>query len=291
MCKLSVIIPFKGEINVIKKLLSSIPESKEIQVIVADNNLHHFKMSDFKDFRQITLIPVEPQRGAGGARNEGLKEAVGEWVIFADADDYFVDGAFDVFLNHINNPSDIIFFKAEGEFVTNGARSDRADYYAGLIEKYTNAISVETELRYRVDVPWGKMIRFSMIKEHSICFDEIVAGNDAYFSLLCGFYANKISTVNKVLYKVTVSEGSLTQRKDYAVVNARLFSRLHCNEFYRKHGLNNYQHSIMYFFLQSSRFGLKETFQAFKMIIKFRQNPFVGFKHWLASTNRIFNKS
>lgn len=280
MIDFSIIIPFRGDGILLKKLLHTIPDTTGIQVIVADNNNIHYDNSFFDDCRPILLIPVEPKRGAGGSRNEALKHAEGKWIIFADADDYFADCAFEVFSDYIGSTADLVYFKSEGININTGKHADRADYYSSLIDRFLLSENNDSDLRYRVGVPWGKMYKRTLIEKNSIVFDEIVAGNDAFFSHSCGFYSKKIEAINKVLYYVTVSEGSLTQRKDSEVIKARFFSRLHCNQFFREHGLANYQYSIMYFFIQTGRLGIREFFGSVKLLIKYKQNPFVGFRRW-----------
>jgi hypothetical protein len=124
------------------------------------------------------------------------------------------------------------------------------------------------------------MVSHDLVNRYNICYDEILAGNDVYFSLLTGYYAQKIAAVDKVTYIATVNRGSLTKRRDYEVVRSRLYSKLHCNKFLREKGFANQQHSVMYALVESRRFGLSKTWEFICMIVKFHQNPFVGIQNW-----------
>ena len=42
-----------------------------------------------------------------------MKEAVGKWLLFADADDFFLPGAFDVFDSHQDSSSEIVYFRTK----------------------------------------------------------------------------------------------------------------------------------------------------------------------------------
>lgn len=42
------------------------------------------------------IVVSQTNGGVGKARNGGLDVAKGEWVAFADADDYFLDGALSI---------------------------------------------------------------------------------------------------------------------------------------------------------------------------------------------------
>jgi hypothetical protein len=59
-------------------------------------------------------------------------------------------------------------------------------------------------------VPWGKIIKKSLIVKHNIRFDEIKYSNDALFSLLVGYYAEKIVVADRVIYILTCRSNSLT---------------------------------------------------------------------------------
>ena len=70
--KLSFIIPFYGNAN--KELLNRCIKSIKNQGI---------KDSDYE-----IIIANDNGRGLGGARNIGLSQAIGKYIIFIDADDY-----------------------------------------------------------------------------------------------------------------------------------------------------------------------------------------------------------
>ena len=53
------------------------------------------------------------------------------------------------------------------------------------------------------------MIKKSLIVRHDIRFDEVLYSDDNYFSLLTGYYADKIKVVNEVFYVVTFRPNSI----------------------------------------------------------------------------------
>ena len=68
----------------------------------------------------------------------------------------------------------------------------------------------ELPVRTRHHVPWGKMIKKSLIENHRIRFEEIKYSNDILFSVHVGCLAKKIEAIDTVLYVVTSHEGSAT---------------------------------------------------------------------------------
>lgn len=276
----SIVIPHKDSVNTLIKLIESIPDNKKIQIIVVDNSINPISKVDVVSNRNFELYYSPIERFAGGARNVGVEHAKGRWLIFADADDYFAKGAFDVFYSMFNSDADVIYTCAQGIYVDTGERSDRGTGYAELVRGYLSGKIQEIDLRTRTPVPWCKMIKREIIECNNIRFDEILAGNDIYFSLLVGYYAKKVKALDVITYNVTVSRGTLTKRLDFEAIKARLYSKLHCNQFLRSHGLANRQHSVMFAFVRSRRYTFIQRLELLKMIIKFRQNPFIGYSNW-----------
>lgn len=276
----SVIIPQRNSLATLPRLFSSIPNRDDIEIIVVDNTPNPVTKDEIGVDRDYQLLWSAPERHAGGARNVGIENAHGEWLIFSDADDFFTTDAFQLFDEHKDSNSDIIFYCADGLYPDTGERSDRGDVFSNLVLGYISGVRTEEDLRLEFIVPWSKMIKREFVERNKIRFDEIKAGNDRFFSMVCGILARKVEAVDKVSYIVTVSKGSLTKRRDYEVIKARLFSMLHCNQYLKEHGLANRQCSVMFALYEARRYGIKAVFEFLGMLLKFRQNPFIGWRNW-----------
>ena len=279
---ISVIIPHCNSIGLLPQLLNSIPDNPQVEIILVDNSPEPISKDIVGVNKDYHLLYSSPERGAGGARNEGLKAASGKWLLFADADDFFSPVAFEFYLSKTEDDADIIHTCPEGMYLDTGEIASRGEVYSQMVKGFLKGEVNEKELRFGFSVPWCKMIRRELVESHNIRFDEIIAGNDIYFSLVCGYYARKIEAFDIVTYVVTVSRGTLTKRRDYRAIKARLFSKLHCNQFLRKNGCSRYQHSIMFAFVEARRYGIRQFLEFLRMVIKFRQNPFIGWKNWFS---------
>lgn len=49
----------------------------------------------------LEFIRASKNGGAGYARNVGLEHAKGKWLLFADADDFYVDNMYDIISMHV----------------------------------------------------------------------------------------------------------------------------------------------------------------------------------------------
>ena len=98
---LSIIVPHFNSPALLQRLLDSIPNQENVEVLVIDDlsNSHlkeYYECKDRNSDRNVIFLNNTVQnKGAGGARNVGLAHAKGKWLLFADSDDYFVDGFID----------------------------------------------------------------------------------------------------------------------------------------------------------------------------------------------------
>src|SRR5690606_31308962 len=112
----SIIIPHKNIPDLLSRCLASIPDKEEFQVIIVDDNSDSNKV-DFKNFPGLNRSNTEIYftkrgKGAGYARNIGLRHAKGKWLIFADSDDFF-NPCFETVINqHVDSKADVIYFSA-----------------------------------------------------------------------------------------------------------------------------------------------------------------------------------
>ena len=92
--KLSIIIPYFEIPEAVDRLIDSIPERDDIEVIVVDDqskeNVEKYEevKNKYSD-RHIVFLNNDKEKGAGNSRNVGIEQSHGEWFLFADADDYY----------------------------------------------------------------------------------------------------------------------------------------------------------------------------------------------------------
>ena len=114
---LSLIVPFFNSVHKCKRLLKRILEitSSDLEVILIDDGSTddtYRLLTDFRDNLPQANITVVKQKnkGPGGARNTGLKQANGEYVWFIDSDDDITLEALAYIKNNCANQYDFIDF-------------------------------------------------------------------------------------------------------------------------------------------------------------------------------------
>lgn len=210
----SIIIPHKEIPDLLMRCLRSIPVSEDIQVIVVDDNSADADtyLDTYPELSRpyLEFIRTITGGGAGYARNVGLEHAKGKWLLFADADDFFVDDMYDIICTYVNSEADVIYFKNKAVLSDNtNIKSDRSSYVNKRIDQYLTD-GDEWTIRFKLFVPWAKMVKRDLVVKYNIRFDEVAYSNDVYFSLLVGYHAGIIKVANITLYVVTFRPKSLS---------------------------------------------------------------------------------
>jgi glycosyltransferase involved in cell wall biosynthesis len=249
---------------------------------VVDDNSDSGKV-DFAHFPgldepYVEIIFSKEGKGAGYARNIGLSKAKGKWALFADADDFFTENAFETLFKYTDSAHEIVYFKTMSCYSDTYEPAKRDERFNQFIDGFIkHDKDAENMMRYKWQVPWGKMIKREMLMRGNITFDEVIASNDAMFSLLIGNFASSIDSINHIIYCVTINQGSLTNSMSRDILMSRYTVSLRCNEFRRRHGAGKYQSGIVvYYLLSSVKYGLNAFYQCLKLAFQYKMNPFFG---------------
>jgi len=238
----SIIIPHKEIPDLLMRCLKSIPVSEDIQVIVVDDNSAETDtyLERYPELSRpyLEFIRTTKDGGAGYARNVGLDCAKGEWILFADADDFFVEDVNDIICSYADSEADVIYFRSKSVHSENiNIRADKCTRETNIIDQYL-IDGDEWPVRAQIYGQWGKMIKRSLFVKNNIRFEETEYSNDAYCALLTGYYAAVIKVVDRALYVHTFRPHSLTgefcTKPGELKIRAEVFFR--CDKFMYKNG-------------------------------------------------------
>lgn len=207
----SFIIPHKNCPKLLNRCINSIPEREDVQIIIVDDNSDADKKPKISRHNtEVVFLDADRSKGAGRARNIGLREAKGKWLLFADADDYYSDKLNEFLDNYIDSNSDAIYFGYMK--ISQNGQTINPDYNHVLYSAISNP-DVDILYRYFLNAPWNKMVRSELLKKYNIVFEESISGNDIFYSYQLGTAAKTVSIEKSIIYYYNYNPNSLVHKK------------------------------------------------------------------------------
>lgn len=197
----SVIIPvYNTPANILSESLDSILTQAfaDYEVLCVDdcsNSLDTINTLDQyeKKYNHLRVISLNNNSGAAQARNIGLSEAYGEYVIFLDADDLFSETLLSKLYSQINiEKADICLFEHSSFELKNGKRC-----ILGVTEINLNNFHNDDEM-FIVSIAaagWNRLCKKKYLLDNNILFQSLKSDNDTFFSLMSLLCAKKIAIV------------------------------------------------------------------------------------------------
>ena len=211
----SFIIPHHNTPDLLQRLVDTIPQREDIEVIVVDDNSDDDKKANItrSDVRTI-YIDKEHTKGAGRARNVGMEVATGKWLLFADADDLYKPGFIDVLDEYKDDDMEILFFNVDSvDSDTLEIGHDRLSLQRSLYDEFDGTAESTDRLLFLLWGPWRKMLRKDFIDKYHFFYEEVNNGNDVLFALTTSYFVKKWKFDKRVLYSLTYRSDSLTFSK------------------------------------------------------------------------------
>ncbi len=185
--KFSIIVPVYNASLYLKECIDSVINQKyeNYELILVDNAstddsleiCNSYKESDSR----ISVLQIYENNGVSKARNLGLKNASGDYVLFLDSDDFYIDNSF---LNKVNSllekkDEDIVLFKSKQFFDDThqyGSIRQGFDYENVSKLKYEKSILYLVKNGYFEASPWNKIYNRNLIKD--MFFIDGIRGED-----------------------------------------------------------------------------------------------------------------
>ena len=224
MTKVSIIIPVYNAEKYLGKCLESLLSQtlQEMEIICVDDGSSDGSPEILKRFQErdgrVRILTQENQY-AGAARNNGMKEAQGEYLLFLDADDFFENTLLEKVYNQGKKmEADIVLFGAKQYNDKTGIVSPASWYFKRDALPRENPFSGKTEntdvFALVTPAPWTKLFRREFVEKQGLSFQGLQNSNDVYFVLTALALAEKITYVDEelVFYRVGM-KGSLQGSK------------------------------------------------------------------------------
>ena len=249
--KVSIIIPiFNPGKYFIQCLESAVNQTlTDIEIICIDDGSTDDSMDILSKYSNDSRFKIFHQEnlGAGSARNKGIDNAQGEYIVFLDSDDWIekdmceklynhakhldVDLVlFDVMWYHKNDRKELFKFFNDDEF--------KEDYNSFVFDrKFIHEKIVDPSL----GVIWSKFYKTSFLKNNNIKFSTYKIYNDVVFHFKTILSANKIAYYPNVFYHyIKVGQPSLQTSYRWGKYESTWFNvMLEVREFLLENNLMN----------------------------------------------------
>ncbi len=203
--KVSVIIPIFNPGDAIINCLNSIVTQslREMEILCindgsTDNSLEI--LNEFAKRESRLKIITQKNSGAGVARNKGLENSKGEYILFLDCDDWIEDNACELLYNHAKKTdSDLVLFDS---LIHNDENLEKLPFFKGNYPPQTfNYMDIKDKVFHNyLGVIWNKLYKSDFLNENNIQFPSHKIFNDVEFHIKTMTLAKKITYHNTIFY-------------------------------------------------------------------------------------------
>lgn len=226
MDKISIIIPVYNAEKYINQCIDSVLSQtyKNIELfLVDDGSTDGSAMICDKYAEEDSRVKVIHQinSGCAKARNTGIEQASGDWILFLDSDDWLEADTCEVLMQTaISQDADQVVCGYYDQFVGRVVNvglddgevvplEDRKQLVKDIIG-YQNGIG---EMYPTAKYPWGKLVRRRVIDEYRLRFSEyILPYEDTIWSMQVLWRAKFTVRLNRLLFHYREVSGSLSKQ-------------------------------------------------------------------------------
>lgn len=214
--KYSIIIPLYNVEQYIEKCVESIAcqSSTDYEVIFIDDGCTDSSAVIAEELAEKKSIPLklihQSNQGLSAARNAGLKEASGEYILFLDSDDWIESNTLLTLAENING-EDLICFSGRRYFEDSGDFEEadlleRKEYITGW-EYYSDNALKQRKFAFVCTVL--RAYRRQYLIDNKLYFEPGIKHEDNLFTPLACYYAGRTKVIPDVLYNYRIRKGSI----------------------------------------------------------------------------------
>ena len=220
--EVSIVIPVYNVEKYLERCLDSLINQTftDIEIIALNNGSTDNSLDILKEYlnrdKRIKIIDNN-NLGVSEARNIGIKEAKGKYIVFVDSDDWINKDMIQVLYNSIeSNSCDLVMCTYIREFEEHSKEKvfnlPEVNLYVNnevkeeLLRKLVGPVGKELanpEYLDALGTVWAKMYKTSILKDKDLKFvdlKEIGSGEDTLFNIYVFNEVNKVILLNKPMY-------------------------------------------------------------------------------------------
>lgn len=271
MKTVSIIIPMYNVATYLNKCISSIFEQDipitDFEIIMIDDESPDNSLeiaTKLSEKHSNIKIISQKNKGLGGARNTGITNATGEYILFLDADDWFIPNTIKKIITKAKQSNlDILEFgfnqvDINGKIVNSLAINN---------DNIFNGVNYYNNLKYAGSA-CNKLYLNSFLKKNNLFFLEKIYGEDFEFNTRAFFYAEKVMATDIICSEFLQSDNSITRNKSKSMKTKYLNDYIkildNIKSFYLKNNIENKPEVAIYFGERLTLVNINAFFMMFK---------------------------
>ncbi|MBR3134492.1 MAG: SP_1767 family glycosyltransferase [Clostridia bacterium] len=206
MNKVSIIVPvYNVERYLVDSIESAVNQTyKNIEIILIDDGSKDSSGIICDDYaKKDNRIKVIHQENAGlsGARNTGLSEATGDYIMFLDSDDTFELDACEKLVEYIDETNADYVIGNYANMSEDGKVWDKPIFDKSKYHKFKLSITDYDQSFYIMNSGvWNKIFRKSFLDELGILFEDRLPAEDAIFTTYCFIKSKNVYYLPEIVY-------------------------------------------------------------------------------------------
>ncbi len=218
--KLSVIIPIFNVEKYVEKCVNSLLNNdlkiNEYEIIIVDDGSQDsslFIVNELAKQNSSIKIISQKNKGLGGARNTGINNSIGDYLLFLDSDDWCLPNTLKNCITIATKHNlEILEFAAQGitsngKIVFNSANTSK--------ERILTGVAYYNSIRY-LNSACNKLYKRSFLVNNNLLFLEKIYIEDFEFNTRVFYCAKRVMATDFLVAQFLQSENSITRNNDFS---------------------------------------------------------------------------
>ncbi|MGK4477260.1 glycosyltransferase [Yersinia enterocolitica] len=231
--QVSFIIPVFNSEKYLPALFDSLQQQKDVffEVIAINDGSTDSSLELLKHYELLIpnmIVINQRNMGLSCARNAGIKQAQGEWIMFMDSDDILMPNTIQTWFEYAKqNNLDVLIgngFKFHSDIndmggVTVWSLQPHGRVIAG--KEWLQCTAFHKEFPYNV---WLQLIRGDILKKHNLKFVPNILNEDILWTTQLAIVAERVGFYKKPLYGYRQNINSISNSLSKEIISSRIDS-------------------------------------------------------------------
>lgn len=252
MIDVSIIIPVYNIGNYLNRCVESlVNQSDNIEILLIDDcstdNSKEVAIQLEEKYDSVKLITLDKNQGVSNARNVGIKNAKGKYIMFSDADDWYEPNAVERLLEVANTKNaDFVTANYYISYENKKIKVDTSSYFS------KDMITKEEIISYMTLTSCSKLIKKSLFIDNNIEYPTDVARCEELQVIpILAYLANNPIAIDDTLYNYYQRKKSASNKKEKDVS----FYDKTFNKFQEKIDKNKYREELEFRAIEQLLYG------------------------------------